>query len=232
MAVSKLVILNLDLQETISTLYNPKEYAISRGVNWSQADGQTRNISAQSFTGGRPRSLSMQITIDTVHTFTGVAYKTPLYERVIDAAENVMTYVKQLDNLTMIIPEISRPPILLVAWGIDSLELYCVLKSVNQTYNMFASDGTPTRANVSLEFEEIDPVFYHIHEENGATGERSKEQAKIIITGTGDNCFTISLKAYGSAVHYKEVARANKVYDLSQKFKPGLVFRCPELKFK
>ena len=231
MAVSKLVIYNLDEQKTIVTLYNPKQYTLSRAVNWMQVDSLKRDISSQSFSGGRPRTLAMELTIDTVNTFTGTTFKTSVEDRKTDKSENVMNYVKEIEDLTYMVRARKRPPLLLVVWGVDSLKLYCVLKSVNQTYNMFARDGTPIRASLQLEFEELDPAIYQIVNDDGSTGRDTETGSKVIITSKGDDCFSVSLKAYGSATHYKEVAKANKIYDISKKFQKGLVLNCPKLIF-
>ena len=61
MALSKVIITNVDTKERIKALFNPKEYTISKQVSWNTQDQKGLDIPEVQFDKGNRRELSMEL---------------------------------------------------------------------------------------------------------------------------------------------------------------------------
>jgi len=140
MALSKITIKNIDEGNTIEALFNPKEYTISKTTSWVEHKTKGKDSPFVHFSGGKRRTLTMDLFFDTSIM-----------------KENVSDYVKELESLMLMMDNESkkRPPLLFVSWGEKSLHFKCVLEDMKQKYTMFTEKGTPVRAMVSVTFKEI-----------------------------------------------------------------------------
>lgn len=147
----------------IKVPFNPKDYSISKAVQWSQqtygfshsydrqqAD-RKKNAPGLTFGGGEGRVLSLELFFDTT-------------EEVNPFKADVRTLTNQLVALTRIESHQGRPPVCVVNWGHSpaghnsDFPFTGVVSQLNQRFTLFRSDGTPVRANVSLSFVEyLDP---------------------------------------------------------------------------
>jgi nucleoid-associated protein YgaU len=194
MALSKVIITNVDTKERIKALFNPKEYTISKQVSWNAQDQKGLDIPEVQFDKGNQRVLSMELFFDT-------------YEN----KENVKEYVKKIEDLTLINVEKHRPPIVLVSWGTNALNFQCVLEQMEQRYTMFTSDGTPVRAVVNVTFKEVSSDL------KGATvakGEKqSPDHTKVRVFKDGDTLQHLAYSEYEDPALWIVLANYNHIDD-------------------
>lgn len=132
----------------IEFMFNPTQLDFSRQftVNKEGAARTDKGLPKVSFAYPEPCSLTISnIILDT-------------YE----AGTNVLTHIKNFEKAVSFAQAGSgakkRPPVYIFTWGAQQY-LRCFVKSLNYSLTMFLPDGTPVRAKVSLNLEEIDESF-------------------------------------------------------------------------
>lgn len=147
-SVSKAFFYGVDGGESFEVQYNPKELKFDKPVSWKEHDDQGQ-AGALEFQKVTPATIQIELVFDTTK----------------DAADVREAWVNKLLSLTN--PEASpgdgeaaelgkkRPPIVWFFWG--SFDFYGVIESVNATYIMYASNGNPVRAKVTVKMKEWTP---------------------------------------------------------------------------
>jgi nucleoid-associated protein YgaU len=126
---------------------------------------------------------------------------------------DVRARTQQLTALLDADPSTQAPPILLFNWGGFSLQ--CVLETVSQRFTMFAEDGTPVRATLTVSFKEYERVDVQIQSGlfigpptvyNIAQGETASKVAELVM---------------GDPAAWRLIANANNI-DNPRKLQPGI----------
>lgn len=135
----------LDGAEDIDFMFNPKELAFSRSISLEQAEGARteKGLNKVSFKHPNPYSLKISnIPLDT-------------YE----IGESVLNYINKFKKAVEFAErgegEHKRPPIYLFTWGNEQY-LCCFVKTLSYKLTLFLPNGTPVRAMVDLDLEEVD----------------------------------------------------------------------------
>jgi hypothetical protein len=127
----------------IELMFNPTEVSFTRSVEWKSSTGNrgTELLPKVNFSGVKPYTFSLkQLLFDTYET-----------------KESVMK--KHIDNIKKGVETIQgfpdkRPPVYILTWGTEYF--YCVITKLTYTLNMFLTDGTPVRAMVDIDLQEVD----------------------------------------------------------------------------
>ena len=152
--------------EDIEFMFNPNQLAFSRSINLEQAKGsQTKDGNNKvSFKHPNPYSLKISnILIDTYETKEGNVLDT------IKKFKLAVEFVKDGKASSGKAPrgkakngkakngnaQEKRPPIYLFTWGNHNY-LRCFVKTFSFKLTMFRPDGTPVRASVDLDLEQVD----------------------------------------------------------------------------
>ena len=69
---------------------------------------------------------------------------------------SVLTLILPIIKSTEISGSLKRPPVYIFAWGEQYMK--CVVTSISYELTMFLSDGTPVRAKVSIDLQEVDDI--------------------------------------------------------------------------
>lgn len=205
MALEKAVIINLDTNEKIPVLFNPKEYIIEKRTPWKEHDIQGLDSPAVEFTLGERKRLSMELFFDTS-----------------EDKSDVRKYTDKIEKLMMVNSDQHRPPLLLFSWG--KLKFKCVLEDLVQRFTMFKSDGTPIRAIVRVLFKEYSTSASQFKEKP----RHSADHTKNLVYGEGDNLAAMSAREYNDPGKWREIASANNIDDPTN-VKPGTMLRLPPL---
>ena len=146
----KISIASLDDGTTVVAQYNPKELQVDMSVPWSKVN-QANQTNAKGihleFTGAEGREISLDLLFDG-------------YEQ----KQSIASQVKALEKLASVIDPSSpsedkrRPHRCVATWGGTLGGFRCVIESLSTKYSMFAPDGTPLRATVSVKLKEADVV--------------------------------------------------------------------------
>ena len=128
---------------TFQVQYNPKEFKVDKAVSWKEHDDQGQTAAPLEFQKGAPMVVSMDLYFDTTN------------ESGADVRDKWVNGLLCLTN-AKVDPgeglEKKRPPKVKFTWG--SFSMTCVIESVNVTYLMFSSSGTPIRARCSVKLKE------------------------------------------------------------------------------
>jgi len=152
--------------EDIEFMFNPNQLAFSRSINLEQAKGsQTKDGNNKvSFKHPNPYSLKISnILIDTYETKEANVLDT------IKKFKLAVEFVKDGKASSGKAPrgkakngkakngnaQEKRPPIYLFTWGNHNY-LRCFVKTFSFKLTMFRPDGTPVRASVDLDLEQVD----------------------------------------------------------------------------
>lgn len=133
--VGKALILNTATGDSFSVMYNPEEFRLEQGNTFAEVGIPGLNKPPLQYVRGKSRTLTMDLFFDT-------------YE----SREDVRLYTGKVVRLLDKEPRTQAPPILLFSMG--AFQFQCVLVEVNQRFTMFAREGTPVRATLSVRFQE------------------------------------------------------------------------------
>lgn len=120
--------------------YNPSQFSMDRAVSWEDSRAMKEPYGILNFTGGSSDTLSFTAMID--YSEGGLL-----------ASGSVLADVKKLYGFTKTTVEeanklYKRPPIVKLVW--KDLSFVGVMTALKVDFVMFAEDGTPLRANVTI----------------------------------------------------------------------------------
>ena len=132
---AKALVLNTATGERFPVMYNPEEFRLEQGNTFAEVGIPGLSKPPLQYVRGKSRTLSMDLFFDT-------------YE----SREDVRVYTGKIARLLDKESRTQAPPILLFSMG--TFQFQCVLVEVNQRFTMFAREGTPVRATLSVRFQE------------------------------------------------------------------------------
>jgi hypothetical protein len=146
MALVRAKLVSKDGGGTINFMFNPSELSLERRINLNESlgaqdgDGQAQT----SYANSDPRKMSL----------TDLVFDT--YEE--GGSASVMPYVQQFEKALHTTPSGNgkgkRPPTYTLVWG-DYSYIHGFITSVHYKLTMFLPNGTPVRAKVSIDIQEI-----------------------------------------------------------------------------
>jgi nucleoid-associated protein YgaU len=105
----------------------------------------------------------------------------------------------------------SRPPTVIFQWGPPSAFLYSgIINSVNVTYNRFAKDGSPLRAEVTIRLQE-QPSLLGLLATNPTSAGLPGRKAHTVTSG--DSLARIATDQYGAPGRWRQIAETNGIDD-------------------
>ncbi|MEZ4731294.1 MAG: LysM peptidoglycan-binding domain-containing protein [Caldilineaceae bacterium] len=148
MALDKATLINLETQEAIPVMFNPEEYTLEQGNSIAEIGVPGLEKSPIQYVRGNIRTLQMELFFDT--------YELQHDTRLRDVRNHTgrITRLMEKDSITQ------APPLLLFAWG--TFQFKCVLESASQRFIMFARDGTPVRARLTVTLKEYEQIEVEI----------------------------------------------------------------------
>ncbi|WP_434686382.1 hypothetical protein [Pseudanabaena minima] len=128
----------------INFQFNPESLSFSRTVNWKVEDGAytAAGFPKVSYSNRGAETLKLSnLWFDT--------YEYPTKTSVLDLISPII-------KSTEIAGSLKRPPVYIFAWGEQYLK--CVVTNISYDLTMFLADGTPVRAKVSIDLQEVDDI--------------------------------------------------------------------------
>ncbi|WP_028973405.1 CIS tube protein [Spirochaeta cellobiosiphila] len=205
MALEKAVIINLDTDDEIPVLFNPKEYIVEKRTPWKEHEIHGLDSPAVEFTIGERKRLSMELFFDTSEDKT-----------------DVREYTDKIEELMLVNSDEHRPPFLLFSWG--ELKFKCVLEDLVQRFTMFLNDGTPIRAIVKVMFKEYSSAASQIKEKP----RHSADHTKQMVLREGETLTSMASREYNNPACWRDIAEANNIED-PMNVEPGTVLKLPPL---
>ena len=187
--------------------FNPKDYSISKSVKWVYRTADGKNVGDPEFAGGEAQDFTVEIMFDTTDTGSDVRdkYATLLKMAEVDPTKKNATTGK------------GEPPECKFQWG-SFLSFTGVIKSINQTFTLFKSDGTPLRARVKVTFAET------AAQAQGQNPTTRTESRKVWVVKEGETLPWIAYQEYGAPGHWRHIAETNDLNDPMDLY-PGQVLK-------
>ena len=209
--LQKLKIKNEDTREVFSVLFNPSEYSIDGASKWAEQEKRGQKPELQ-YTGGDRKKLAMELFFDT-------------YEARTDVREHTV----KIANLLVFNKEHHRPPKVTLSWGKEApggafaeFPFTGVLESLKQHFTMFASDGTPVRAKLSVSFIQFSLTQEELRKNEG----HSADKTKTYVVKAGDTVSDIAGLFYKDPSKWRYIALANEIEN-PRRLEPGRLLTIP-----
>jgi hypothetical protein len=212
MALTPATITNLDTNQKIECMFNPKEYTIAKSNTWTSNQVVGKNAPKLDFSGGGPRTLTMELFFDA-HEEQG----------------DVRPMLNKLWKFMMIEPskknaksKQSRPPLCLFQWG-GHWHFKAAMTNLSVQYTLFKPNGTPVRAMASVTLQEAeDPGTQPLTNPTSHSAPGFKRR----IVGPRDSLALIAFEELGDSGKWRLIADANGL-DNPNKLTPGQILAIP-----
>jgi LysM repeat protein len=211
MALTKLQVTVVHTGEVLFLPFNPEEYTLNRDNAFASQTIPGLSGPILQFVNGNVQTLEMELLFDTWDTDS-------LDKRDVRELTGRVTSLLDIDK------DLHAPPVLRVQWG--SLDFYCVLVRASQKFQMFADDGRPVRARVSVTFNRVIDPEREAKEVNRQTADFTKVHAVV----EGETLSGIAARYYDDARLWRCVALANALPD-PRLITAGQALRIPALPF-
>lgn len=130
-----------DEDKTVTVQFNPESLKVSFSNNFAPANtGDQRGSPADQYLGGGRTRLSVQLWFDVTGTFAPAENAVDDVRKLTRKVVYYITPKKDGDQL--------KPPAVRFLWG--SFQFDGLVESIEESLEMFSSDGRPLRAGVSL----------------------------------------------------------------------------------
>lgn len=200
-------------EQMIPVQFNPAEYSLIEGANYTEMQNQKANSPVVNFAGGKARRLKMTLYFDSYHVKS--------FALDFGEEKDVSEQVEKLMDLRQIAGKGHRPPEVVFVWG--SLRFQGVINSITATYTMFAKSGKPLRAKVDVEF-----IGLRLPTDNKKSPFESPDRTKIRVLSEDESLWNIAQHEYGEAGMWRYIAEANGIMD-PLSIPVGTVLKVPAL---
>jgi Contractile injection system tube protein len=198
-------------QEKFFVSFNPEEYTLNKDNNFASQAIPGLSSPLLQFVNGNLRTLEMELFFDT--------YSTPSAQK-----QDVRDLTGKVMKLMDIDPKLHAPPVLHFVWG--SLDFRCVLTRASQKFIMFADDGRPVRARITVTFSECVDTLRESKQVKRETADFVKRHIVI----QGETVSGIAAALYGDPGTWRPIALASGLEDPSA-LVPGLELVVPSLPY-
>lgn len=193
-------ITNKDTKDTITCLFNPTEYTISKTNSWQSKPVVGKNVPKLDFTGGGAQTLTMDLFFDVFE----------------EEGKDVSDHIKKLMALTLIHPKPkndktkkSRPPLCLFEWG-PKWSFTAVVMSLKVRYTLFRENGTPVRATASITLQEAEDDTQQKKQNPTSYSEGGSRRREV---RPHDTLALIAYEEYDDPNRWRDIALENGIDD-------------------
>ena len=190
---------------------NPSSYTHNHEVSYNDAVAIGAPGAPLGFQGIKPQTISFDIHFDATGTVDG---STVAVQDQIDTFKSICFDYQA---------EMHEPNYLIISWG--TLVFKCKLTSLDLTYSLFKSDGTPLRAKASTKFEQAIKAADLM----SAADPKSPDLTHEFMVKKGDTLPLLCQQVYGDSSYYMEVAQYNNLTNF-RSLVPGTKIHLPSLK--
>lgn len=201
-------------------LFNPSEYQLTDGANYSEKKIPGLDGPVLQYISGEATELSLSLFLDTYVPKKPAGLLS--FGSSEDASTDVSAITKQIADATSIDGSLHRPPKVTFKWG--SLNFVGVVTKFNHTYIMFTESGMPVRAKVNMTFKSlISPT-----DTRRKSPFESPDRSKYRTIRQGMGLWDIANMEYGDPDMWKVIARENGILNPLD-VRPGQVVKLPAL---
>jgi len=190
--------------DTIQVLFNPTEYTITKGNNWTFDPIKGTSLPTGKFGGGKPREMQVNLLLDQSLPNDGKSVK-----EITDKLFKMM----EVKGGTGAGAGDAVPPLVTFQWG-EMIPFKAACTSLTVAFQLFKPNGTPIRADVGLQLTQAETAT----SASAASGKkktnpttRSEGGLGIHVVRDGDSLQSIAHHTYGDPNRWRMIAQANGV---------------------
>ena len=204
-------IIKTETGKEIPVQFNPSEYQISNGVQYSEKTAPGFDGAISQFVSGSNATLTLTLYFDT--------YVPPSLQQP-ESGTDVTKLTKRIVSLTHIDGTLHRPPRIVFAWG--SIHFPGMITDVKESYTMFLSDGMPVRAKLDVTIKE----FFDISIEKRKSPFESPDRTKYRRVKQGEQLWNYAYEEYGNPNEWRRIAKENRLKH-PMEIRSGQLLRIP-----
>lgn len=202
---AQILVLKTSSIDTIDVMFNPNEYSIESGNQYSSQKVPGLQAPIAQFISGDASTLSMDLFFDS-------------YE----SGEDVRSYTAGIFNLLAVDSDLHAPPICRFVWG--SLNFKGYVEKVSQRFTMFLDSGIPVRATLKVTFKS----YQTMSEQYQNIPRQSSDRTKQKIIKQGEQLWMLANEEYENSACWRNIADANDI-DNPRKLEAGRRLVIPPL---
>lgn len=189
-------------------LFNPAEYSLQKGNQFSNTPLPGLSNPIVSFVNGDADVLTMELFFDT-YTDMG--------------SSDVRDETGKIAVLLDIDPKLHAPPPVRFVWG--PLRFKAVIERLQQRFTMFREDGVPVRATLNVTFKEYKTIDDQLNPKPNESSDWSKRR----VIAQDDRLCLIAAAEYEDPAVWRVIADANDIEN-PRLLQPGQEILLPPLK--
>jgi hypothetical protein len=207
--------------ETIQALFNPTEFTITKGNNWTFDPIKGTSLPKGKFGGGKPREMQVSLLLDQSLPNDGMSVK--------DITDKLFKMME--------VPSGSGgggagsvPPLVTFQWG-EMIPFKAACTSLTVAFQLFKPNGTPIRADVKLALTQAEAATSaSANSGNRRTNPttRSEGGLGVHVVKDGDSLQSVAHHTYGDPARWRLIAEANGV-DNPLHLRRGMTLNLPRL---
>jgi Contractile injection system tube protein/LysM domain len=190
--------------ETIEALFNPTEFTITKGNNWTFDPIKGTSLPTGKFGGGKPREMQVNLLLDRSLPNEGMSVKDitdKLFKMMEVPAGGAAGGAK------------SVPPLVTFQWG-EMIPFKAACTSLTIAFQLFQPNGSPIRADVKLALTQAETATSASSKSTGKKTNpttRSEGGLGVHVVRDGDTLQSIAHKTYDDPGRWRTIAEANGV---------------------
>lgn len=199
---------DFDQSKSFKCQFNPTQLQIGKENCWTFKTNMGEDVPEAVFGGGQAQDLTIELLFDSTAEGKSVETKYAVLKELASVDTSKVNEKTQK----------GQPPYVVFHWGSYKSRI-SVITSIEETFTMFLPNGTPLRANVTVELQEVED------NNKGAQNPTSHSEArKMWIVEHGHRLDWIAFEEYGDSNAWRHVAETNNISD-PRKIYPGQILK-------
>lgn len=196
--------LSIEGGDEIQALFNPTEFTITKGNNWTFDPVKGTSLPKGKFGGGKPREMQVNLLLDQTLPNGGKSVK--------DITDKLFKMMEVPSGASGGAAN-AVPPLVTFQWG-EMIPFKAACTSLTVAFQLFKPNGTPIRADVKLALTQAETATSaSSSSSNRPTNPttRSDGGLGVHVVRDGDTLQSIAYKRYGDPARWRRVAEANGI---------------------
>ena len=190
--------------ETIDALFNPTEFTITKGNNWTFDPIKGTSLPTGKFGGGKPREMQVNLLLDQ---------SLPNGEMSVKDITDKLFKMMEVKGGTGAGAGDAVPPLVTFQWG-EMIPFKAACTSLTVAFQLFQPNGTPIRADVKLALTQAETATSASSNsknrgQNPTT--RSAGGLGVHVVKDGDTLQSVAHSTYGDPNSWRLIAEANGI---------------------
>jgi nucleoid-associated protein YgaU len=194
---------SVDPKKTIEVLFNPTDYGINRGANYTEMQVPGLTTPILQFIRGEAQTIDLELFLD------GTNKRTP-----------IEADLETLRDFVRINGKLHAPPVCQFEWG--KVCFQGVVTSLKEKFQLFANDGQVLRARVTLSMKSYESAEVQLRKLRRSSPDRTQ----VRVFREGESLALIANEVYGDPRLWRLIALENEIAR-PRFIQPGTPLRIP-----